>query len=782
MRVKLLISSILIITLLYFSCKRKEGVPPEVRVLEIKSIPGGLVISFKVIDDDFEFARVLVNDSLYKTYTSSEVTDTISGLTPFTRYEITVEGVDASGLIGSKSVTKLFGPPPNIIYFQNFAWETELVYFTWDAVFNATGYRLQFSTSYDFTSLEFDTLVSSAIFSRTFSSGGGYYFRIRSEKDSILGEWSDPLMINIESLASPITLSPVNNDFCWISDTIMFSWAEKQGATSYRFQLSCDSSFLNTIVDTLLSGTSLTWPSQERLGRFYWRVSACRGEIWTNWSSVAIFDIVIPQPPTVTGPDSGSSFWNSEFIGFTWTAVNGAKDYLVDIAKDPGFSLMVLQGYPVLNNYLRWTPNYNLGTLYFRVRARRNRATTDFSNIISINSINSKPSLLYPADGTSFWNAETVLLKWSRVQLATSYKVLSSSSLDLNYPYFLEVIVSDTFYRWVPKYNTGRVYWGCYALKGNVSGYKSDSRSLILYPYELGSYTPYDIASFDISGNYVFIVRNLATGIGTQGELCIINVSSPYSPIFVTRRADPLVWPTRYNDICVRGNYAYIADSIWGLRILNVSNFSNIYQEGYWEKYPNFTYRVFAEGNQVYLITGSGTSRYLEILDVSVPSNPRLLQSIGLSRAVDLFVSSGYAFVAREALGVTIVRISDGRIVGNVSGISGNAVGVFVSGSFLYVAAENGGIYVVDISNISSPRVLGSFTGINAVSLAARNNIVYATGYPVLLEVVKATTPSSPYEVGRLQFGSYYGKEVKISGNHAYVSDGNSIRIIAVKE
>ncbi|MEO0243170.1 MAG: hypothetical protein ABIL92_00290, partial [candidate division WOR-3 bacterium] len=59
---------------------------------------------------------------------------------------------------------------------------------------------------------------------------------------------------------------------------------------------------------------------------------------------------------------------------------------------------------------------------------------------------------------------------------------------------------------------------------------------------------------------------------------------------------------------------------------------------------------------------------------------------------------------------------------------------------------------------------------------------VYATGYPVLLEVVKATTPSSPYEVGRLQFGSYYGKEVKISGNHAYVSDGNSIRIIAVKE
>ncbi len=560
------------VTLLFvlIACRREFNVPPEIRVFATKSIPLGICIEFEVIDENFAYSRVYVNDSLLKTYNLDQVVDTIGNVVPWNHYRIKIVAVDEGGLTSIKEVGLVFGPPPvvNNPYPGEVFWQGESVNFIWEPVSNATGYHLQVSRTYDFSSILVDTVVSVSHFTGSFLDYGYLYFRIRSLKDTLRGDWSDVTAFRFESISPPALLYPMNATF-WVDDTVTFAWSLKEGAEFYRFQISADSNFVNIIVDSLLNTTSTIWPSAGQIGSFFWRVKAGRGSIWTGWTTAGAFDIAIPSAPNFIIPPDGSSFWNSEGITFSWTSVRGASSYNLEISANSAFTQIVTSVYVSGTTY-NWTPGSNIGTLYSRVKAVRGNRTTLPSNVISIISINSTPVLISPSDGAEFWNAETLLFRWNSVPLASNYRLQVSKASDFNVT-SLDVTLSDTYYRCIPTNINGGAFWRVRAEKSGVSGFYSSVRTLLLYPYEVSSFAPYNILGFEASGNYVYMTRNVGSDFIPNGALLILNVSNAASPYVAGEYIAQYSWPTKFTDIFVSGNYAYVVDSIWGSGYLMLS-------------------------------------------------------------------------------------------------------------------------------------------------------------------------------------------------------------------
>ena len=96
-----------------------------------------------------------------------------------------------------------------------------------------------------------------------------------------------------------------------------------------------------------------------------------------------------------------------------------------------------------------------------------------------------------------------------------------------------------------------------------------------------------------------------------------------------------------------------------------------------------------------------------------------------------------------------------------------------MAGSHAYLANDNSGLKVVDISNRTSPAIVGSVATPNrAQSVAVTGNYAYvATHFPSSsLEVVDISNPVSPVIVGRVRTpGKFFGA-VAAAGTQAYVA------------
>ncbi|MGB9916424.1 MAG: hypothetical protein ACPLI6_03710 [Candidatus Hydrothermia bacterium] len=187
---KFIVPLFVVVFILLGNCKKEEtrGIPPEIIVNCSKSTYYGILIDFEVIDEDFEIVKVFVNNTLYRSYSVQNVHDTIKGLTPWNRYTITIQALDEKDNLATRELNLFFGPPPLLILPQSFVfWLGENVTFAWYGVINATSYRIQLSRMYDFTTIDFDTIVHDTTFERPFTDSGYIYLRVSSFKDTLMG-------------------------------------------------------------------------------------------------------------------------------------------------------------------------------------------------------------------------------------------------------------------------------------------------------------------------------------------------------------------------------------------------------------------------------------------------------------------------------------------------------------------------------------------------------------------------------------------------------------------
>jgi len=238
--------------------------------------------------------------------------------------------------------------------------------------------------------------------------------------------------------------------------------------------------------------------------------------------------------------------------------------------------------------------------------------------------------------------------------------------------------------------------------------------------------------------------------------------------------------PNHAMDVCVSGNYAYVADYTNGLVIVDVSDPANLITVGnHPSKLGNFGRTAAAVGVAV-----SGTYAYvanwyddLYVIDIIDPTNPTLAATYDTGDGADKVTISGdYAYISSQGDGVDIVNIADPtnpRFVGNYNTDS-IAEDVAISGNHAYIADCSDGVIIIDISDPANPSFVGRCdTPYDANSIVVSGNHAYVADADSGLVVINVSNPADPAIVGHYDTdGSSWG--VALSGNYVYVGDGDA--------
>ena len=138
-------------------------------------------------------------------------------------------------------------------------------------------------------------------------------------------------------------------------------------------------------------------------------------------------------------------------------------------------------------------------------------------------------------------------------------------------------------------------------------------------------------------------------------------------------------------------SYAYVADDICGLRIINISNPLNPFEVGYYDT-PGVVFGVFVNNSYAYLADGGS----LRIVNIVNPSSPIEVGQCDMSCASDVCVSGSYAYIADWSFGLRIIDISSPTNpyeVGHYNS-SGHPWSVYLLNSYVYIADDWDGLQI----------------------------------------------------------------------------------------
>ncbi|MDD3102572.1 MAG: hypothetical protein PHE59_05505, partial [Patescibacteria group bacterium] len=280
-----------------------------------------------------------------------------------------------------------------------------------------------------------------------------------------------------------------------------------------------------------------------------------------------------------------------------------------------------------------------------------------------------------------------------------------------------------------------------------------------------------DAYGITISGNYAYIA-------GNDWGFWIVDISNPLSPTLVKRYYP---WGSNTLKVDVLGNYAYIAHGGEGLRIVNITDRSNPSETGFYDTTGScYDVKVRQVGGNIYAYVADGAPGLL-IFDVTNPASPVLLDTLDTENARDVYVSGDYAYVSDgnyfRILDVsTPSDIKEKSIIDTLDGTEG----IDVSGNRAYLASHSYGVQIIDITDKSNPSKISMvdtpqyLTDANnsAYQVAVSGNYAYvANGNNIGLVVIDVSEPFSPNFSESLKTLSD-SQGVYVSGDYAYMAEG----------
>ncbi len=250
-------------------------------------------------------------------------------------------------LLGMPAAPVLLSPP-------NFATGVSLTpLLDWVEDISATNYRVQLSQDSAFASTLFDT--NGFNISQVNVPGGlltnvtTYFWRVRTTNPIGTGPYSQPFRFTtlLSPPIAPVLVYPPNNSTD-ISTTPTLNWDSVQYSTSYRVQLSTDSTFTTTL---LINAGGLVFSHYNVPGGllsnntlYYWRVNATNSAGTGPYSIVWKFRTVISPPvaaPSLISPPNGAV--NQPLTPtLDWNDVFGTTGYKLLVSTDSLFNTTLL--------------------------------------------------------------------------------------------------------------------------------------------------------------------------------------------------------------------------------------------------------------------------------------------------------------------------------------------------------------------------------------------------------------------------------------------------------
>jgi len=211
----------------------------------------------------------------------------------------------------------------------------------WDPVSGATKYQVQIGVSDGFASTVVSIETENSSYAPLLALGNGiFYWRVRAAAGAVWGPYSEVWSFEVDwsagGLLRPELLSPSDGAVRAAFDHADFSWTPVPGAATYNFQIARDFEMANVVYSVVAVAPHHT-PLQRLDGNlYYWRVTpvdnkghlGAASDVWSftfNWST----------PPELLNPADRVEL---PFVPrFSWTAVEGAKEYRLQISTQDNF-------------------------------------------------------------------------------------------------------------------------------------------------------------------------------------------------------------------------------------------------------------------------------------------------------------------------------------------------------------------------------------------------------------------------------------------------------------
>ena len=278
-----------------------------------------------------------------------------------------------------------------------------------------------------------------------------------------------------------------------------------------------------------------------------------------------------------------------------------------------------------------------------------------------------------------------------------------------------------------------------------------------------------------IRGNYAYLADSFA-------GLKIINISNPAKPVIVgTYRGGGPDAPfiNEAHRVKVKGNYAYIATKFTGLQIINISNPTHpTFVSGITNK--NTTKDVSIQGDYAYATDSVG---YLQVINISNPSIPIVVNTYDTQGDAEGVSTSGnYAYVSVSFSGLEIINISNpaSPVLASIYDTD-NSNDVKIIGKYAYVAnfyGDEEGLKILDISNPASPKLIGtSPAGFSGQSISVAGNYAYIASWYGGLHMIDISNPTSPLYAGTYD-PKYTMRDVSVVGNYVYIASSSKGLVI----
>ena len=268
---------------------------------------------------------------------------------------------------------------------------------------------------------------------------------------------------------------------------------------------------------------------------------------------------------------------------------------------------------------------------------------------------------------------------------------------------------------------------------------------------------------FTIRGNYAYVANGL---LGLQ----IVNISNPVAPQII----GSVNTPDYAFHVSILDNYAYVSDGSSGLQIVNISNPVAPQIVGS-VHLPDRVYGASIVSNFIYVFDAGSR---LSIFDASNPASPTLVNSLVLpANVTGISFYKTYAYMTNGSYDLRIFDISNpvGPVLLSTKSLPGYASDVYADSNYVYVAAYASDLQIVDASNPTSPQLIGSLDlSYYALEVVVSDGYAYVVNVDPdtsSVEIIDISNPASPALVGSV--GSAYDQimDIIVEDGLAYMTD-----------
>ncbi len=301
--------------------------------------------------------------------------------------------------------------------------------FNWNDVNFAEKYRLQVSTSNNFTTLLKDEwLVNSEYNLTNLSYNTVYYWRVLAADFADTTAYSSTWQFTTkQNLTVPVLATPTNNATNQKTN-LTLNWNDVNFAEKYRLQVSTSNNFTTLLKDEWLVNSEYNLTNLSYNTTYYWRVLAADFADTTafpgTWQFTTKQNLTIP----VLVSPSNNATNQKTYLTLNWNDVNFAEKYRLQVSTLSNFSTLIKDEWLVNSEYNFTNLNYNT-TYYWRVLAADFADTTAFSGTWQFTTKQNLtvPVLASPSNNAT--NQKTNLtLNWDDVNFAEKYRLQVSTS------------------------------------------------------------------------------------------------------------------------------------------------------------------------------------------------------------------------------------------------------------------------------------------------------------------------------------------------------------------